>query len=115
MVTKYRLTLIVIAIFLALFIFFGNSYISEAQSARHFLKWTVDCAKGESVLIKPNYDRAFDWKDPYTGVVERIVPLSLSCKTSTDSVSKTCNGYFISKSSRTDPMNKTHVACYAVP
>lgn len=115
MVTKYRLILIVIAIVLALFMFFGNSYISEAQSARHYLKWTVDCSKGESVLIKPNYDQAFDWKDPYSGVVERIVPVSLSCKASTGNVSKTCNGYVITRASRTDPMNKTHAACYAVP
>ena len=115
MKANYRLMLIAIAIVLALFMFFGNNHISEAQSARHFLKWTVDCAKGESVLIKPKYDQAFDWKDPYSGVVERIVPLSLSCNTSTGSLSKTCDGYFITRASRSDPMNKTHAACYAVP
>lgn len=115
MKTKSRFTLFVIAILLALIMFFGNNQISEAQSARFFLKWTADCAKGESVLIKPKYDQAFDWKDPYSGVVERIVPIAFSCKTSAGSVSKTCEGYFLTKASRIDPMNKTHVACYAVP
>ena len=43
---KFRSPIIIIAIMLALFMFFGNRYVSEAQSARHFLKWTVDCAKG---------------------------------------------------------------------
>ena len=112
---KFRSPIIIIAIMLALFMFFGNRYVSEAQSARHFLKWTVDCAKGEPVTIKPRYDQSFDWKDPYTGAVERIVPLSFSCKTSTETVSKTCKGYFITQPSRIDPMNKTRVACYAVP
>jgi hypothetical protein len=113
--TKSRFTLIVIAIFLALIMFFGNQQISEAQSARFYLKWAVDCTQGESVTIKPKYDQVFDWKDPYNGAVEKIVPLALSCKTSTTSVSKTCNGYFSTRASRLDPMNKTHVACYAVP
>lgn len=114
MVTKYRLTLIVIAILFALFIFFGNNHISEAQSARFYLRWTVDCAKGEPITIKPNYDQSFDWKDSYTGVVERIVPVVLNCKTSTERFSKSCKGYFLTRASRIDPMNKTHVACYAV-
>jgi len=112
---KFRLPIIFIAIIIALFLFFGNRNVSEAQSARHFLKWTVDCAKGESITIKPRYDQSFDWKDPYTGVVERIVPLTFSCKTSTESVSITCKGYFTTQASRIDPMNKTRVACYAVP
>lgn len=115
MITKFRLTLLVIAVFLSLIMFFGDKHISEAQSARFYLKWTVDCSKGESLTIIPKYDLAFDWKDPYTGAVEKIVPLALSCKTSTGSVSKICNGYFSTRASRMDPMNKTHAACYAVP
>lgn len=115
MINKHRLTLIVIAILLAISMFLGNSYIPEAQSARYFLKWSVDCAKGESVTIRPRYDQSFDWKDPYTGVAEKVVPLTVSCKSNTDSVSKTCNGYFLTRASRIDPMNKTHVTCYAVP
>lgn len=115
MKTRSRFTLIVIAILLALVMFFGNNQISEAQSARFFLKWTVDCAKGESVAIKPKYDQAFTWKDPYNGAEEKIVPLALSCKTSAGSVSKTCKGLFYTRASRLDPMNKTHVSCYEVP
>jgi hypothetical protein len=115
MENSIKLSQIIIAIIIVLFMFFGNRYVSEAQSARHFLKWTIDCAKGESITINPRYDQSFDWKDPYTGVVERIVPLIFSCKTSTETVSKTCKGYFITQPSRIDPMNKTRVACYAVP
>ena len=115
MITKSRLTLTLIAFLLALIMFFGNKQVSEAQSARFFLKWTADCAKGEPITIKPKYDQSFDWKDPYTGAVERIVPLAFSCQTSTESVSRTCKGYFSTRASRLDPMNKTHVACYAVP
>ena len=115
MITKSRISFIVIAIFLALIMFFGNKQITEAQSAQFYLKWSVDCAKGESVAIKPKYDRAFDWKDSGTGGVETIVPLALSCKTSAGSVSKTCKGLFYTRASRLDPMNKTHVSCYEVP
>jgi hypothetical protein len=115
MITKNRFTLILIAILLALIMFFGNNHVSEVQSARFYLKWTADCAKGESILIVPKYNQAFDWKDPYTGVVERIVPMAFTCKTSTGIVSKTCNGYYLTRASRLDPMNKTHVTCYAVP
>ena len=105
--TKYRFSLVIIAIVIALSMYFGNNQISEAQSARHFLKWTIDCAKGEPITIKPKYDQAFDWKDPYTGFVERVVPLAFTCKTSTESVNKICKGYFITSASRVEPMNKT--------
>jgi hypothetical protein len=115
MIAKSRINLIVIAIFLALIMFFGNKHISEAQSARYYLNWTIDCAKGESISIIPKYDLTFDWKDPYTGVVEQIVPLELSCKTNVRSVRKICNGYITTRASRLDPMNKTHATCYAVP
>ncbi len=90
-----ELSQIIIAIILPLFLFFGNRFVTEAQSARHFLKWTIDCAKGESITIKPRHDQSSDWKDPCTGVVERMVPLTSSCKISTESVSKTCKGYFL--------------------
>jgi hypothetical protein len=115
MITKYRFTVILIAILLAFVMFFGSKHVSEAQSAVFYLKWTVSCSKGEPVTIKPKYDQALDWKDTYTGAVEKIVPLALSCKTSTGSVSKTCNGYFLTRASRIDPLNVTNVACYAVP
>ena len=114
MITKYRISIILIAILLTLFMFFGNNRISEAQSARFYLKWTVECAKGESITIKPKYEQSIDWTDSYTGVVEKIVPLAMSCKTSAGIISKTCNGYYITRASRLDPLNKTNVACYAV-
>ena len=115
MIQNHRFTIISVAILLSLIAFFGNKNVSEAQSARFFLKWTVDCAKGEQVLIKPRYDQAFKWADPYLGKVETIVPLSMSCKTSTNEVNKTCKGYFLTRASQIDPLNMTHVACYAVP
>lgn len=113
--TKSRLILLVFATFLALILFFGDKHISEAQSAIFYLNWTIDCAKGESISIIPKYDLTFDWKDPYTGAVEQIVPLELSCKTYIKNVRKICNGYISTRASRLDPMNKTHTTCYAVP
>ena len=115
MMKKSRLTILVIAICLAFLMFFGNKYISEAQSARFYLSWAVDCAKGESLTIKPKYDQAFDWKDPYNGAVEKIVPLEMSCKTSVGNMAKVCNGYITTRASRLDPMNKSRATCYAVP
>lgn len=111
----HRFTIILVAILLSLIVFFGNRNVSEAQSARFFLKWTVDCAKGEKVLINPRYDQAFSWVDPYSGKAETIVPLTLICKTSLAEVNKSCKGYFLTRASQIDPLNKTHVACYAVP
>lgn len=115
MINKHRFALGLVAVLLSLIAFFGNKYVSEAQSARFFLKWTVDCEKGEQVLIKPRYDLAFKWADPYLGKVETIVPLAMSCKTSISEVNKICKGYYLTRASQIDPMNKTHVACYAVP
>jgi hypothetical protein len=79
------------------------------------LKWTVDCAKGAAVTIQPRYDLAFEWKDPYTGVAEKIIPLGFTCKTSVKMEDRVCRGWISTRASRVDPMNKTHVACYAVP
>lgn len=112
---KARLTLFIIAIFLALILFFGERHISEVQSARFYLTWTVDCAKGEPVNIFPKYDSAFNWKDPYSGVVEKIVPLGFSCKASSGVVTKKCNGWISTRASTSAPMEKTHATCYAVP
>lgn len=115
MKTVSRLLILVIATLLASVMFFGNKYVSEAQSARFYLNWTVDCGKGETVKILPRYDRAFDWTDKYSGVVEKIVPLELSCKTGANSERKVCNGYITTRASRLDPMNISHATCYAVP
>jgi hypothetical protein len=115
MFKKPKFMIILVAILLSFIAFFANRNVSEAQSARFFLKWTVDCDKGEQVLIKPRYDLAFKWVDPYLGKVETIVPLAMSCKTSTGEVNKICKGYYLTRASQIDPMNKTHVACYAVP
>lgn len=115
MKTRYRFTLIFIAFLLALVMFFGNRNVSEAQSAIFYFHWSANCAKGEPVTLKPKYDKAFDWTDPYTGAIEKIVPYTISCKTGTTSVSKLCKGFVYTRASRTDPMNKTHVSCYGVP
>lgn len=112
---KIKLPLLFIAVLTAIIMFFGGKNVLEAQSARFYMKWTMDCVKGESIAIKPRYDLAFDWKDSYTGKVEKIVPLELSCKTSTTNVSKTCIGWISTRASQTDPLNKTHATCYAVP
>lgn len=112
---KARLTLLIIAVFLALILFFADRHISEGQSARFYLTWSVDCAKGEAVTIFPKYDSAFKWKDPYSGVVEKIVPLGFSCKTSNAVVTKKCNGWISTRASTSAPMEKTRAICYAVP
>jgi hypothetical protein len=112
---KSRLIPLAIALLLAILLFIGDKHISEAQSAKFYLTWTVDCAKGEAVKIIPKYDSAFDWKDSYSGVVERIVPLAFSYKASSGNVSKNCNGWISTRASKTVPMDKTHVSCYAVP
>jgi hypothetical protein len=110
-----KVILLLSAVVIAAIIFFGNGKISEAQSARFYLKWTVDCSKGAVISIQPRYDLAFDWKDSYSGSVERIVPMGMSCQTITKIEKKVCNGWISTRASRLDPMNKTHVTCYAVP
>ena len=110
-----RIVILITAVFLALLMFFGNKQVSEVQSARFNLIWTVDCAKGAAITIQPRYDLAFDWKDPFTGVVEKIVPMGVTCKTNTKIEDRVCKGWISTRASRLDPMNKTHAACYAVP
>lgn len=107
--------LVLIAVFIAIIMFFGSKQVIEAQSASFYLKWTVDCTKGESIAISPRYDLAFNWKDPNNGKIEKIVPLELACKNGTKDVDKICRGWISTRASQTDPMNKTHAACYAVP
>lgn len=110
-----KVFILVIAVLLAIIAFLGDSRVSEVQSARYYLKWTVDCEKGAAVTIQPRYDLAFDWKDSYTGAVEKIVPMGLSCKASTKIENRVCNGWISTRASRLEPMNKTHATCYAVP
>jgi hypothetical protein len=115
MIENSRTMILLIAVFLALIMFFGNKQVSEVQSARFYLTWTVDCAKGAAITIQPRSDLAFDWKDPFTGVVEKIVPMGLTCKTNTKIEDRVCKGWISTRASRLEPMNKTHAACYAVP
>jgi len=115
MIENSRIMILIFAVFLAMIVFFGNKQVSEVQSARFYLTWMVDCAKGAVITIQPRSDLAFDWKDPFTGVVEKIGPMGLTCKTNTKIEEMVCKGWISTRASRLDPMNKTHAAWYAVP